>query len=285
MKLLRTNSREALVVVLLIATLAVWTRVWASEERDTARVYFFDVGQGDSIFIESPTLGRVLIDGGPTRKVLSELGQVLPLGDRRIDLVIESHPDADHITGLLGVFDQYEVSTFIHSGVESDNSLDNALAKAVLDEGARVLKAKRGMSIDLGGGLVLEILFPNIDVSSWETNDASVVSRLDFGETSFLLTGDSTKKAEYIMLGLGKDLLDTDVMQVGHHGSETSTSFLFLEAVSPEYSVISVGERNRYGHPSVVTLDTLSKFGTKVLETAKEGTILFETDGETLWIR
>lgn len=265
------------------SNLLVWSRVYSSR-LDELAVYFLDVGQGDSIFIESPTGNRVLIDGGPDRKVLSELGEILPFGDKRIDVVIETHPDADHITGLVEVLRRFEVGAFISSGVDSPNEIDDLMDKILEEKDIKRLQAKRGMKLDLGDGATLTILFPNQDVSSWETNEASVVSRLEYGESSFLLTGDSTKRAEYILLSSNDKLLDTDVMQVGHHGSETSTAVPYVKAVSPEIAVISSGKNNRYGHPHQVTLDTLSKFGTTILNTALVGRIKFESDGESIFV-
>lgn len=259
--------------------------VYARQGTDELKVSFLDVGQGDAIFIESPTGNRVLIDGGPTRKVLSELGGVLPFGDKRIDVVISTHPDADHITGLVEVVKRFDVGVFIEPGVNSENNLDEALSEILLEKGVEKILARKGVNLSLGGGAVLSILFPNSDVTNLETNEASIVGKLVYGEKSFLLTGDATKRTEYILLNLGQEFLDVDVLQVGHHGSQTSTSQLFVEATSPQISVISSGKNNRYGHPHPSVVETLNKFGTQILNTAEVGTISFETDGETLEVR
>ena len=266
---------------MVFSNLFVWSRVYLSNEGGL-RVYFLDVGQGDAILIESPTQGRVLIDGGPDRKVLSELGRVLPFGDRHIDVVIESHPDADHITGLVEVINRFSVDTFVSTGMRSTNSLDETLDEVINEKEINKVLAKRGVSLDLGGGVVLTLLYPSGSIEGLETNEASIVSKLTLGEIDFILTGDSTKLAEYKLLSLNKELLGSEVLQVGHHGSETSSSLLYVQAVSPEYSVISSGKDNRYGHPHKVTLDTLNKIKTKILNTADVGRILFKTDGEKL---
>lgn len=263
--------------------MAVWSSVYAQGKTDTLRVYFLDVGQGDAIFIDSPTHGRVLIDGGPDRRVLSELGRILPFGDRRIDAVIATHPDADHITGLVEVFERFEVGAYIEPGVESENKIDDMLRDSLAGT-PRVL-ARRGMHIDLGGGAKLLILYPNTDVSRAETNEASVVTKLVYGDKSFLLTGDSTKNTEYLLLALNGEILNADVMQAGHHGSDTSTSLLFANTVTPEYAVISAGKNNRYGHPHKTVLETLGKTGAQILKTFEHGTIAFETDGENLVLK
>ncbi|MBX4198890.1 MBL fold metallo-hydrolase [Candidatus Parcubacteria bacterium] len=286
MKSVRLYWRECILAVLVAANLVVFSLARAEGETDLLRVYFLDIGQGDSIFIDSPTHGRVLVDGGPNGKVLSELGKILPFGDRRIDVVIESHPDADHITGLVDVLKNYQVGVFMEPGVEtSTNKVHVTLEGEVQSLNIKKIIAKRGMTIDLGAGVVMTILFPNQDVRDWETNDASIVAKLTYGSESFLLTGDSPKKVEYILLSLDKNILKSTVLKVGHHGSKNSTSLIYAEAVAPEYAVISAGAGNRYGHPSKEALDVLNQVGAKIVSTIDMGTIEFDTDGETLYLK
>jgi competence protein ComEC len=276
--------RETLVVILFVLNSLVWF-AGIDQERVTMSVYFLDVGQGDAILIDSPTRGRILIDGGPDRSVLTELGKILPFGDKRIDVVIESHPDRDHIAGLPEVVSRFNVSAFIEPGVESANQIDDELHKRVRDKNIPDLLGRRNMVVDLKDGVKLIVLFPDRDVSRWETNDASIVAKLVYGDTSFLLTGDSTKKAEFILLGLDGDILNADVLKAGHHGSRTSTSLPYAEAVSPDYAVISAGKNNSYGHPHRETLDILNKVGAKVVSTADLGTLHFESDGKKLILK
>lgn len=283
--------RELLLILLAISALLVWKVVGAEEQSNLLHVYFLDIGQGDSIFIDSPTHGQVLIDGGPDRKILSELGKIMAFGDRSIDVVIESHPDADHITGLVDVLKNYDVGAFIKPGVESQNKVHLALDTEVSEKQIPELLARRGMELDLGGGAKLDVLFPNQDVTNWETNDASIVAKLTYGKESFLLTGDSTKKAESILLNLNSDQLESTVLKAGHHGSKNSTSLAYAEAVKPLYAVISAGLNNRYGHPSSEALKVLKGVGAQILSTESaggltgQGTIEFETDGETLVLK
>jgi competence protein ComEC len=291
MKFLKNFWKESLLVVLLLGNVFVWVGVYQRHPSDLLHVYFLDVGQGDSIFIDSPTHGRILLDGGPNSKVLSELGKILPFGDRRIDVVIESHPDADHIGGLIDVVDQYKVGMFLEPGVESPNNIDNTLHAEIKNKNIPDILARRGMSVDLGDGVQLQILFPNRDVSTWETNDASIVAKLVYKNESFLLTGDSTKKAEYILLGLNPPELKSTVLKAGHHGSHTSSSFPYIQAVSPEYSVISAGAGNKYGHPHKDVLDIFNKLNIKIVSTETsnglvgKGRIEFETDGTNLILK
>ena len=209
----------------------------------------------------------------------------MPFGDKSIDVMIESHPDADHIGGLPEVISRYDVGVFFEPGVESSNKVDDELKKRINEKKIPKILARRGMVINFGDGVKLTFLFPNRDISKWGTNDASIVAKLEYGESSFLLTGDSTKKAENILLGLGKNILDSDVLKAGHHGSRTSTSLAYAEAVSPDYAVISAGKDNSYGHPHKEVLQILSKIGAKIVSTAELGTIKFETDGETLKVK
>jgi competence protein ComEC len=223
--------------------------------------------------------------------VLTELGKILPFGDRRIDVVMESHPDADHIGGLPEVISQYDVGAFLEPGVESPNKVDDELKRRVKEKNIPDILARRNMVIDFGDGAKLVILFPNQDVSSWDTNDASDVAKLVYGDKSFLLTGDSTKKAEYILLGLNADILHSTVLKAGHHGSHTSTSLPYAEAVKPEYAVISAGKNNSYGHPHKETIDILKQVGATIISTEDNyfekglGTIEFETDGTNLVLK
>jgi competence protein ComEC len=227
----------------------------------------------------------VLIDGGKNRKVLTELGRTLPFGDKHIDVVIATHPDADHIGGLPEVVDRYKVGVFLESDVKTENNINDVLHARLDDKDIQKITARRGMVLDLGGGAKLSILFPNQDVSTLDPNDASIVAKLVYGEDSFLFTGDAELRTENILLNLDEDSLNSDVLKVGHHGSRSSTFILFAEAVSPEYAVISAGKNNSYGHPHKEVLDILKKVDAKVLSTINLGTIKFETDGKTLEIK
>ncbi|MHB0978369.1 MAG: ComEC/Rec2 family competence protein [Minisyncoccota bacterium] len=285
MDFIRKHWRETILSILVFANLAVWIIVYEKRPSDILSIYFLDVGQGDSIFIDSPMHGRLLLDGGPNSKVLTELGKILPFGDRRIDVIIGSHPDADHISGLVDVINRYEVGAFLEPGVKSPNKVHLVLEKEIKDKNIPNVLARRGMIVDFGDGARLEILFPNQDVTNWETNDASIVAKLIYGDESFLLTGDSPKYSEYLLLALDPSILKSSVLKVGHHGSRNSTSFPFTEAVSPEYAIISAGKDNSYGHPHKDVLDILNKIGAEILSTIDLGTIEFETDGTGLVLK
>lgn len=277
--------KECLIGALLISNLFVWRAFYQRQPDGLLRVYFLDIGQGDAILIDSPRHGRALIDGGRNREVLNELGGILPFGDRRIDAVIATHPDTDHIGGLSEVVSRYDVGVFLEPGVESDSGIDDALRGWIEEKGIRSVLARRGMVVNFGDGVKLVILFPNQDVTNWETNRASIVAKLVYGERSFLLTGDSPVSIENVLLSLNAEVLDSDILKAGHHGSRTSTSLKFAEAVSPEYAVISAGKGNSYGHPHKEVIQILESVDARILSTAESGTIKFETDGQVLKLK
>ncbi len=280
----REHIKEVVIGVLILSNLLVWLSVYQRRTGKDLHVYFLDVGQGDAIFIDSPSHGRVLIDGGKNRKVVSELGKILPFADKRIDVMIATHPDADHIGGLPEVVKRFNVGVIMEPGVESDNEFDDELDRRAEVKNVSQMLARRGQIINFGDGAVLTILFPDRDVSLWETNEASIVARLDYEESSFLFTGDSPIKIENILMGENKKALDVDVLKAGHHGSRTSTSLTFAEATSPEFAIISAGKDNTYGHPHKEVLNILERVGAVIKSTALSGTLKFESDGIMLKI-
>lgn len=249
-------------------------------------VYFLGVGQGDSIYVRTPSGRDMLVDGGPSAKVLERLSLVMPWGDRKIDVVMESHPDADHIGGLPEVLRRYEVGMFVEPGVESKNSIDDELHRIIKEKDIPVLLAKRGTNIDLGAGVVFETLFPDGDVSKIrDTNTASIVGQVRYGGTAFMLNGDSPKAIENRLLSLDGARLASDVLKAGHHGSRTSSGEDYLKAVNPEYAVISAGKKNRYGHPHKEVMDALARLGIKTIMTYEEENIEFVSDGESVYLK
>ena len=256
----------------------VWSAVFA-EERDGLVVAFLDIGQGDAIFIEAPNGTQVLLDGGANKKVLSELAAIMPFHDRSIDMVIASHPDQDHIGGLPSVLARYQVGMVMDPGLEHDTAAYRELERMVEEKNIERVIARRGQIVWLDDGVYLEILFPDRDPAGWDTNDASIVARLVYGDTSFMLTGDSPQKIERYLVGLEGDNLASDVLKLGHHGSKTSTSEVFLGFVSPAYTIISAGRENQYGHPHKEVLELVGRFGIPILATYERGTVVVRTDG------
>ena len=238
-----------------------------------------DIGQGDALFIESPTGTQILVDGGPPRKILSQLARVMSPFDRHIDAIIITNPDQDHIGGFSDVLKVYKVGGVFEPGTLTDSKTFQNLKTEIENKNIPNVLAKKGMRLNMGGGAVIDILFPDRDVFDWATNDGSMVARLSYGATSIMLTGDSTSLTEEIILkGNLSSGLESTVLKVGHHGSRTSTSEGFVKAVAPKYALISNGKDNTYGHPHFETLQTLEKFGVKILRTDMLGTIILSCD-------
>ncbi|MGH7249803.1 MAG: ComEC/Rec2 family competence protein [Minisyncoccia bacterium] len=238
-----------------------------------------DIGQGDGLFIQSPTGTQIMFDAGPVNKVLSPLSRVMSPFDKTIDAIVITNPDADHIGGFLDILKNYKVSAVFEPGTKNDSKTFQNLKGEIKKQGIKDILARKGMRLDIGGGAFIDILFPDQDVSTWATNDGSVVARLSYGSSSVMLTGDATIKTEKIILSENPVAeLKSTVLKVGHHGSRTSTSADFVQAVSPTYAVISDGKNNKYGHPHQETLDTLAQFGVKIFRTDLLGTIVMNSD-------
>ena len=239
-----------------------------------------DIGQGDALFIESPAGTQIMFDAGSAHKVLGPLSRVMSPFDRKLDAIVITNPDADHIGGFLDILKNYKVAKVFEPGTFNDSKTYQNLEAEIKRQNIPDILVKRGMRLDLGDGAVIDILFPDRDVSTWAANDGSVVAKLTYGKTSVMLTGDATALTEKIILGENfPPQLASTVLKVGHHGSRTSTSAEFVQAVSPAYALISDGKDNKYGHPHQETLDTLTRFGAKIFRTDLLGTIVMKSDG------
>ena len=270
-----------------------WTAVW--ELRGSGlEVTFFDVGQGDAAFIETPERQQILIDGGPNSAILEKLGKEMPFWDRTIDWIILTHPEKDHLAGLLEVLKSYKVENILWTGVVRDTAEFTEWQKLIKEEGAKIFIAEAGVrilggptSLQIWGRSDLDVLYPFESLEGKEmkdSNDTSIIVKLIFGKISFLFTGDASQSVERrLVLGLAKHNLDAEVLKVGHHGSKTSTSGEFVEAVSPEIAVISAGRNNSYGHPHREVLDNLA--GVNIFRTDLSGDIKIISDGENYAVK
>ncbi|MCD6178241.1 MBL fold metallo-hydrolase [bacterium] len=266
--------------LLLVADVLIWIGVYDLSKPQLLEVCFFDVGQGDSIFIETPQRHQILIDGGPDSGVVEKLGREMSFFDKSIDLLILTHPEHDHMGGLIDVLDSFDVENILWTGVLKDSSEYNEWKRRIQEEGSRVIIAKRGQYIRLGD-VFLFVLWPEESVEDKKVkniNNTSVVSRLVFGKISFLFEGDVYRSVEKKLLLREKNLKST-VLKVAHHGSKSSTDEKFLKAVLPEVAVIEVGKDNPYGHPHQETLEKLEKYGMKILRTDLNGDIKIFSDG------
>lgn len=283
-----TNTlRAVFLFLMMLLGGAVWTLgvddLVERPEAGLLSVHFLDVGQGDATFIETPDGVQVLIDGGRDSSVLRELGAIMASSDRTIDIVVSTHPDVDHIGGLIDVLERYQVSGILTTENESDTNAAALYASLVAAEGAEVMHARAGQTLTLGTSTTLEVLFPDTDPTEMESNSSSIILKLTYGTIDFLLTGDAPKSIEeYLVLREGEHL-ESEVLKIGHHGSRTSTSELFLEEVNPQYAVISAGADSQYGHPHVEVTDLLFNHGVETFSTAEDGTVVFFSDATEVW--
>lgn len=271
-------------IFIITMTLTTLHVIYQARTPETLLVSFLDVGQGDAIFVQSPSGVQVLIDGGPDNSVLEEMHQIMPFFDRSIDIVVATHPDSDHISGLIEVLDRFSVSVFLESGAQNENGVQDILNKKITEKKIPTRIVRRGEVYDLGAGVLLSILYPYNDVSKEESNAGSIVARLSYGEYSFLFTGDAPVDSELLLVGADEEKLRSTVLKLGHHGSDTSTSITFLSKVNPEYSIVSAGKNNKYNHPHPNVLERVKKFGSMILKTEDKGTITFSTNGKVIEI-
>ena len=273
--------------ILVVLNILAWSVVFDFNQQKFLEVNFFDVGQGDAAFIETPKGQQVLIDGGPSSVILEKLGKEIPFWDRDIDLIILTHPEADHLLGLIEVLKKYKVENILWTGIIRDTPEYKEWEELIKEEGARIYIAKSKEKILMSNGILMDILYPFENLEGKEiqnSNDTSIVGRLVLGYNSFLFTGDISETAEKEMIGKTMEI-DSDVLKIAHHGSKTSTSEEFLLGVSPEIAVISVGKDNSYGHPTQEVLENLNKYGIRVLRTDEVGDIKIISDGKTLKIK
>jgi len=274
---------------LLFFNVFAWIVVYNLNYPKFLEVNFFDVGQGDAILIQTPKRHQILIDGGPSSIVLEKLAKEMPFWDRTIDLIVLTHPEKDHLAGLIDVLKRYEVENILWTGVVRDNPEFKEWEELIEKEGANIKIAKAGQRIILPINKEeadIDILYPFEKLEGKEienSNETSIVSRLIFGEISFLFTADVSKATEKKIFE--KETVKSDVLKVAHHGSKTSSSENFIEKVLPKIAVIQVGKDNSYGHPNQETLDILEKYGISIFRTDKNNDIKILCDSQLLKLK
>jgi len=253
-----------------------------AEQDFNLEVDFLDVGQGDSILIKTPFEQNILIDGGPDNSVINQLGKNLPFYDKTIDLMVLTHPDADHVTGLPEVLNRYKVKKVLYTGLVHTTPAFLEWLRLIKEKNIPMQVAVAGQKINLGQNLDLEILWPDKSYEGQrveENNMTSIVAKLVYGQTTFLFTGDAPVEVEDVMIGETSTFrLRSDVLKVAHHGSKNSSSKDFLQAVRPKYAIIPVGKDNKFGHPSLRVLDSLKDLSINILRTDLGGAIKCTSD-------
>lgn len=240
---------------------------------DELEVHFINVGQGDSILIDLGKIEILIDGGGKSPGVVTYLNDYV---DGAIEVMVATHPHADHIGGLIAVLEAFEVQEIWLNG-DSSTSQTYAQFKAAVDaEGAEVNIARQGDEV-IAGELILVVLSPA--TLSGSTNENSIVLSLSYGEVDFLFTGDAGQEAEASMLGAGL-VPSVEVLKVGHHGSRTASSQSFLAVATPRVAIYMAKEDNSYGHPHEETIQALEEIGAEIYGTDISGTIIVTTDGE-----
>lgn len=241
-------------------------------------VHFIDVGQGDSIFIEAPNGKTMLIDGGVKGAGKEVVAYLKAQGVNRLDYVVATHPDADHIGGLISVLNSISIKEFIDSGKVHTSQTYEEMLSLIQAKNIKFTIPEAGDEIQLEDNLIVEVLAA--DETASDNNDASIVLRAEYQNISFLLMGDADHGVEQELLQKGTDVQAT-ILKAGHHGSNTSSSPKFVEAVSPLATILSYGQDNKYGHPHAEVIDILQKVNSEIYSTAEAGTIVITTDGVT----
>lgn len=245
--------------------------------RQDLKVIFLDVGQGDAILIEQGQ-NQILIDGGPSgQRLLEELGKYVPFWDRKIEVVMATHPDADHIGGLIDLMRTYQIGQIIDTQTQSESQLYKKYREIISQKNIEEADGIKGINMKIGEGVEMKILSPpeNYNPAEKDTNLNSIVTRLSFGENSFLFTGDLPSDGEQALIKSVENI-NSQVLKVAHHGSKYSTSEEFLKAVSPRDAVISVGANNRYGHPVPEILERLKNLNINIFRTDEKGDIIYK---------
>lgn len=252
-------------------------------ENETIELHMIDVGQGDSILVRTSG-GDMLIDSGPGSAEDDLREYLTSVEVKNIEYAVFTHPDADHIGNADMIMTDYTVSNVILPDKESKSKTYQRMMTAIDASGAKVITPEPEAEFSLGA-MTVTILAP-ISTKYTDTNNYSVVMKLEFGDTSFMMTGDAEEKSEKeILAKYSPDFLKCDVLKVGHHGSSTSTMLDFLKAVSPSMALISCGEGNSFGHPHAGTLQKLESIGASVLRTDERGNIVLISDGSKITVK
>lgn len=273
---LTRNKKRISFYSVIIVNILIWSFYFSIPQNDL-RLKIYDVGQGDAIFLRTAGGYTILIDGGPDAKVAEYLGEDIPFYSRKIDLLILTHPQADHYTGLIEVVKRYQIGTLWHNGQTSKSSGFREFESAVESKGIPTKIVEQGDTLSLPDNTTLRVLWPNTSVESSDPNAYSIVIQVSYGQFDALLTGDADASVQPYTSSTSP----VEVFKVPHHGGKNAVKEDFASILSPEISIISVGSKNSYGHPRSEVLNILVKIGSKVYTTAKNGTVEIVSDGRS----
>lgn len=291
MKKHKGNKKAQLATIVVFGLIAIVSTIFGKDitgtsnltANGTIEVSYLDVGQGDAAYIKVNEMD-ILIDAGPKSDVDKLMKQLEEKNIDDFEVVVATHPHEDHIGGMTKVLQTYKVESFYMPKVEHSTKTFENMIKEVEKQGLKVKVLKEGVNIDIGEGALLETFSPTQD-SYDNLNNYSPIMKLTFGNNSFLFTGDAEKEVEEEVLSRYKDKLDSDVIKFGHHGSSTSSSTEFIEAVSPNYGIISCGVDNSYGHPHKEILKLIQNMNIEAYRTDTQGQITVISDGNNIEIK
>lgn len=277
-------KKKVIIIGIILGLIYILSNYYFYQKNKNLEVSFIDVGQGDAIFIKTPEKHNVIIDFG-SNQGLNELNKKIPWWNKKIDLIIITHPHDDHIIGLIQIIKNYKVKNILYTGIIFDSPAYSELLKEINKKNIPLFIPKRDQSIELGKDCYMKIIFPGESFFNREIdnlNNSSIVSQLNCQNSKFLFMGDAEKEVETEILEK-KINIKSDVLKVGHHGSITSSQIEFLEKVSPQIAVIMVGKNNKFNHPSLRNLKRLEKLKIKTFRTDLDGTITIISDGNNIY--
>ncbi len=275
---MKTKTKIILSILSLI-TILIWISVFSLPDKPNLKLVFCNVGQGDGVLIAKGTV-QIIIDGGPNDKILDCISKHVPFWDRKIELVVLTHPHADHLTGLIKIFDQYEVQNYLANEVDLDSTKSyNLLKEKIKNENTKIIKPIIGSYFSFDGVIFKTIAPIESLIDANDLNTYSIVNKLTYGKFTSLLTGD-IQEPESDNLSTNNEIENIKILKLPHHGSDHGATDNLLSKVKPEVSVISVG-KNSYGHPSNKIIEKLKSLGSKVIRTDEAGDVVIDTNG--LW--
>lgn len=251
---------------------------------DALKIHFLDIGQGDSMLIQTPSYHEILIDGGPGSAVLGQLSEILPFFEKTIDLVVLTHPHSDHLMGLLPILERYQVHNILLTGVSYQSDVYAEFLQEARGQGIMLYFARADEDFLIGDLVLFDVLYPFTPITGQKfenANNSSIVLQVEYSDFRALLPGDSEKEVEDTLIKEGVDVT-AELFKAGHHGSRTSSTATFLKAVSPQYMVIQSGAGNQFGHPHRETLLSAVKQGVSVFRNDLSGriTVSVDTNGD-----
>lgn len=272
-----------LIFILIIACLVFLAIFYKDPAIRPLKIIMLDVGQGDSIYIETPNGTNMLIDAGKDRTVMQELSSVI--NKNSLDIIEISNPDLDHMGGFPFVMERYEIKKIISSGTNHDSvAAFNKIEELAKEKKINIEKPKQGTVyvLDKENNITYTILWPEGNTRNWDSNPGSMIGLIQYEDKKILMTGDAPKEVEdQIVAKYKNSLQNIDILKVGHHGSKTSTGENLVNIARPDYAIISAGLNNRYGHPHKIVIENLQKVAAKILITSENGRIVCSVFLET----